>query len=160
MVSISQIAGSAKKIFTGKPASVLAKATGAATIASVLYDSHVNGHEKANSKQMLNSADRYFSNYKQYMKSDKESATIAKLKKIWFDMQPFEYAGVADRTGGYVSGFGETLVADLPFVGLAAAAIKFKKVGKVAALLLAAQGLKTGLYDIIGIGSKKEKISE
>lgn len=146
----------AVKKFSGKPMGVMSKALGVATVAAVIYDSHINGRERAYSLDETESADRFYNQYKQYMTSEKESATISKLKKLWFNFQQdFSYFHIGSRLKGYLSGFGETLIKGLPLVALSAVALKFKTAGKLAGTLLAANGIKTLLYDVFGIGAKK-----
>lgn len=155
MAVIPAITSAAKK-FAGKPLGVTSKVLGVATTAAVLYDAHINGRERAYSLDEISSADRYYNQFKQYMTMEKESATIAKMKKVWFNAQQnFSYYHIGARAKGYLSGFGETLVRGLPLIGLSAVALKFKNVGKVAGTLLAANGVKTLLYDVMGVGAKK-----
>ena len=156
MTSVIPAIKSAAKKISGKPLGIASKVLGVATAASVLYDAHINGRERANSLDSVNSADRYYNQYKQYMTLEKESATLAKMKKWWFDVQQnFSYYHIVTRAKGYLSGFSQTLVSDLPLLGLSAAALKFKNAGKVAGTLLAANGVKALLYDVMGIGAKK-----
>ena len=97
MAVIPAIISGAKK-FSGKPMEYTAKALAVATTASVIYDSHINGRERAYSLDELDSADRYYNQYKQYMTMDKESATISKMKKWWFNMQQsFPYYHIISR---------------------------------------------------------------
>ncbi len=155
MAVIPAIISGAKK-FAGKPMGIASKALAIATTASVIYDAHINGRERSYSLDEISTADRYYNQYKQYMTMEKESATIAKMKKWWFNLQQsFSYYHIISRTKGYLSGFGETIINSLPLIGLSAVALKFKTAGKVAGTLLAADGLKTLLYDVIGIGTKK-----
>ncbi len=154
-ITPASIAETAKKI-SGKPLGVMSKALGVATLASVIYDSHINGRERAYSLDEKESADRFYNQYKQYMTSERESMTINKLKKLWFNIQQdFPFYHMGSRLKGYLSGFGETLVKGLPLVVLSAVALKFKTAGKVAGTLLAANGIQTFLYDVCGIGAKK-----
>lgn len=155
MAVIPAIVSGAKK-FAGKPMGVASKALAVATTAAVLYDSHINGRERAYSLDELDSADRYYNQYKQYMTLEKESATIAKLKKWWFNLQQsFSYYHIFSRSKGYLSGFGQTIINNIPVLALSAVALKFQTAGKVAGALLAASGLKTLVYDVMCIGAKK-----
>jgi len=157
MAVIPAITSAAKKI-SGKPLGIASKVLGAATVASVLYDSHINGREKAYSLDEVSSGDRYYNQYKQFMTMEKPSATLSKMKKWWFNVQQdFSYYHLAARTKGYLSGFGNTIANSLPLVALSAVALKFKTTGKVAGVLLAANGIKTLLYDVMGIGAKKSE---
>ncbi|MCD7878419.1 MAG: hypothetical protein LUG16_00625 [Candidatus Gastranaerophilales bacterium] len=152
---IPKITSAAKK-FSGKPLAVTSKVLGVAAAASVIYDAHVNGKEKAYACDSKDSADRYFNQYSQYMDCEKESGTLAKLKKLWFDSQQnFSYYHIGSKSKGYLSGVGHTLVNNLPLIGLSAAALKFKNVGKLAGVALIVHGTKTLLYDVMGIGKKK-----
>ncbi|MBQ4122387.1 hypothetical protein IJD44_01495 [bacterium] len=157
MVNFSKIT-SALKTFSGKPLAVTSKVLGAATCAAVLYDAHVNGRERAGVQDMNDTADRFENQYNQYLTSDKESATICKMKKLWYNaQQDFPYYHVISRTKGYLSAFGSTLFKDIPLIALSVLAIKTKDIGKVAGVLLAGHGLKTFLYDVIGIASEKKR---
>ncbi len=157
MAVIPAIVTGVKK-FAGKPMGIASKALAVATTASVIYDSHINGRERAYSMDELDSADRYFNQYKQFMTMDKSSATISRMKKWWFNLQQsFSYYHIISRTKGYLSGVGETIIGSLPLVALSAIAFKFKTAGKVAGALLAANALKTLFYDVIGIGAKKSE---
>lgn len=155
MAVIPAIISGVKK-FSGKPMEITSKALAVATTASVIYDSHINGRERAYSLDELDSANRYYNQYKQYMTMDKESATISKMKKWWFNLQQsFPYYHIISRANGYLKGVGETIINSIPLIGLSAVALKFKTAGKIAGGLLAAAGIKTLMYDVIGIGAKK-----
>ena len=150
-----KVVNAAKK-FSGKPLAVTSKILGAAAIASVVYDTHVNGRENANACEQVDTADRMLNQYKQYMSSEKSSASINKFKKMWYDFQQStSYYSLASRVKGYVSGAGKTLLGALPIIGLSAVALKFKTAGKVAGALLGLHGIKTLLYDVAGVGKKK-----
>lgn len=154
---IPKITTAAKK-FSGKPLGIMSKAIAVATCASVLYDSHVNGREKAYSLDEIETADRFYSQYKQFMTSDRESATLSKFKNIWYNIQQdFPFYHITSKAKGYFSGVGKTLFEDLPLIGLSAVALKFKKTGKVAGVLLGLNALHSILYEIMGIGNKKPK---
>ncbi len=154
--AINKIGTTIKKL-SGKPLGTASKILGAATLASVVYDAHVNGKERAKSTDILESGTDFYNNYSQYMTMEKESATIAKLKGVWFDIKqnnPFRH--MAPQSKGYAQGAGSTLLKALPLIGLSAAALKFKKVGKAAGVLLAAAAAKTVFYDVIGKGCSKQ----
>lgn len=156
MVSISNVTNAIKK-FSGKPMGVVSKVLGAATCAAVIYDAHVNGREKAGVQDMNDTADRFENQYNQYLVSDKESATICKLKKFWYNVQQdFPYYHFVSRTKGYLGSFVSTLLKDSPLIALSVLAIKTKNVGKVAGALLAGHGIKTFLYDVMGINAEKK----
>ncbi len=157
MAAIAKIS-SALKTFSGKPLGYMSKALGVATVASVIYDAHVNGKERAYSLDEMESGDRFFNQYKQYMTSEKESATICKLKEMWFNLQQdFPFYHLTSKAKGYGIGAGYTIIRDLPLLALSAIALKFKTAGKVSGVLLALNGIKTFLYDVAGLGSKKTK---
>ncbi len=151
--------GRAAKRFSGKPLAVTSKVLGAATIASVLYDSHINGKEKAYSLERNNMADRYQSQYEQYMSMDKASATTAALKKWWFDsLQSTNIPNIIDKIKGYAGGFGSTTLSGIGKIGLSAVALKSKgKLGKIAGVALLIDGLKNILHDVMGIGNTNKK---
>lgn len=156
MVSIAGIA-SGLKTLSGKPLGIASKVLGAATCAAVIYDAHVNGKEQAGIKDMNDTADRFENQFNQYMTSDKESATICKLKKKWYEIQQdFSYYHFASRSVGYVGSFVSTLAKDLPLIALSIVAVKCKTAGKVAGSLLAAHGIKTFLYDVVGLNAPKK----
>ena len=157
MSSVSKVTSVVKKI-SGKPMGAASKVLGAATIASVLYDAHVNGKENAICKNRLDSADRFEKAYKNYLESDSESATVCQLKKFWFDSSVgFSIPHIFSSAAGYVSGFGSTIVKDLPYLALSAVAIKFGKIGKLAGVVLAGAGIKTLAYDVAGIGNNMKE---
>lgn len=149
------ISQTAKKI-SGKPLGVASKAIGVATLASVLYDAHVNGKEKAYTTDSLEYSEKYLKNLDNYATLERNSATLAKLKGIWFNIQqnmPFRHSGLQIK--GYCKGFGETLINNLPNIGLGIAALKFKNLGKVAGVILGVFGIHSALYDVGGLKSKK-----
>ncbi len=150
--------GAAAKTLGGKPLGIASKVLGAATVVGVIYDAHINGREKAISTDEINTADRYFNQYNKYMTMDKPSATLSKLKKWWFNTEKnFGYYHIVDQTKGYTSQFIKTIGENLPLIGLSALALKCKNIGKVAGVLLAANGIKTILYDVMGIGTTKKQ---
>ena len=156
MASISSVT-TALKTFSGKPMGVISKVLGAATCAAVVYDAHINGRERAGVQDTNDTADRFENQFNQYMVSDKQSATLCKMKKIWYDFQQdFPYYHVVSRTKGYVGSFFSTLIKDSPLIALSVLAIKTKNVGKIAGALLAGHGLKTFLYDVMGINAEKK----
>ncbi len=158
MASISGITTALKK-FSGKPLAVTSKVLGVATVAAVVYDSHVNGKEKAIVTDEIESADRFIDQYNNYIVSDKESATVAKLKKGWFDMQQsFSFFHPVSKGKGYLAGFGKTVCSELPNVVLSGVAL-FNKgwLGKTSGVLLACNAVKTLVCDVFGIGSTKPR---
>ena len=156
MAVIPGIMSGVKK-FAGKPMGIASKALAIATTASVIYDMHINGRERAYSLDEIESADRYYNQYKQYMLQDTRSATTSKMKKLWFDFQQsFSYYHIISRVKGYLTGAGETIINSLPLIALSAIALKFKTAGKIAGTMLAASAVKTLLYDVMGINAEKK----
>lgn len=155
LTSIKNTVVNGAKSFVGKPMKVASKVVGAGTIASVLYDAHVNGKEKAFVNDDLNSADRFYKLHKQYMTSEKNSATVCQMKRGWFLGQMTNgCAHFFNKIGGYLGGVGETLFNNVPRLLLSAVALRFDKLGKVAGTLLTLDWGKTYLLDVIGIGAK------
>ncbi len=155
---LSKVPGAAKKI-AGKPLGVTSKVLGAAAIASVLYDAHVNGSERADSYDSVATAKKMTNDYKQYSTMNRKSATVAKLKKCWYKgQQCTSFFHFGNRLTGYVGEFCSTVLNNLPKLALAGAALAFKNVGKAAGVVLAADAAKTMLFDVAGIGTKKKKI--
>ena len=155
----SAVASGVKK-FYGKPMSVTSKVLGVATTAAVIYDSHINGRERACAMEEIKSADRFYNQYKNFMTSEKSSATVCKMKKWWFDVQrSWPLDNIVYKTGGYLSGFGRTLARELPVLALSTLALvpKNKLVNKVAGTFLAINGLQTLLTDVMGIDATKSE---
>lgn len=151
---------SAVKKFYGKPMHVTSKVLGVATTAAVLYDSHVNGRERAEAMNEIKTADTFYNQYKNYMTLEKDSATLCKMKKWWFNIQrDFPFDNFAYKTGGYVSGFGRTVARELPALALSALALipKNPTVNKVAGTFLAANGLYSFFTDVVGLGATKSE---
>ena len=156
-MAISPNITTALKKFSGKPLGVMSKALGVATVASVIYDAHVNAKEKAIVTDNLESVDRFSRQYDQYMSSTKESATVCKLKKHWFDFQQnFSLYHPISKTKGYVGGFINTAINELPVIGLSALALASKSwLGKASGVMLALNGIKKLFVDVLGVGAKK-----
>lgn len=149
------------KKFSGKPLGVMSKAMGVAAIGGVLYDSHVNGRDYACIEDEKGTADIYYNQFMNYSKSDTQSATVAGLKKGFFNIQRnFTYYHPIFRTKGYVKEFGKTFVGNLPIIATAAIALAFKHAGKAAGILLTIHSIRTLLYEVAGVGQKKETISQ
>ena len=151
---------SALKTFSGKPLGVMSKALGVASVASVVYDAHVNAVERAKYTDNIESADRFSKQYNQYMSSTRESATVCKLKKHWFDFQQnFSLYHPISKTKGYVGGFLNTVINEAPVVALSVVSLASKSwVGKAAGVALALNGIKTLFVDVFGIGSQHKNI--
>ena len=159
-MKVSQVSNAVKnstktifKKLNGKPMTYASKAVGITALASVLYDAHINF---SYFKFILI---KFFNQYKQYMTREKSSATIAGLKKFWFNMQQnFPLKHLLPKTTGYLKGFGETIFSDIPLVLLSALSIKSKKLGKLSSVLLLISGAKNILYDVVGIGANKRRM--
>lgn len=155
---LSKTASIAMKL-SGRPLEVTSKLLGAGTIASVAYDSHINGIEKSIVNDRIETADRYEHNYRQYMSLGNKSQTVADGKNMWFRMQQtFSWTHILSRTSGYLAGSVQTILGNLPEIALSILALKTKNhkfLGKTAGILLGINAIKTVLYDIIGIGKSK-----
>ncbi len=155
---LKKVPGAVKKI-SGKPLGIASKVMGAAAIASVVYDAHVNAAEKADTYDSVKTADKMHNDYKRYITSNKKSATLAKLKRYWYDMQQntlgFHFI---NKTAGYTGEFVSTAVSNAPKLLLAGAALAFKKAGKIAGIVLLLDAVRTFIFDVAGLGAKKEKI--
>ena len=151
----SKISGVIKNI-SSNPLELTAKAAGVLTAGSVVYDAHSSGLSKAKSTDRVETADRYDSNFKQYMTMEKKSQTVADLKKRWFRMQQsFQFYHITSKITGYLNGASNIVLDNLPELGLSALAVatrKFKGIGIAAGALLCLNGAKTFLHDIVGIG--------
>lgn len=149
----------ALKTFSGKPLAIASKMMGVATCAALVYDSHVNGKERAKVTDEIETGDRYYNQFKQYMTSDKESATICNMKKKWFEIQQdFGLYHPISKTKGYVGGFVNTVIKNLPYIAAATIALcKFKVPSKIAGVFLGLAGIKTLVSDVFGIGSGLKK---
>ncbi len=147
-----------KKI-SGKPLETASKVVGAGVIVSSIYDAHVNGAERADIFDSINTANKMHNDYKQYISLDKESATLAKLKRYWYDIKQntidFHFM---NKTRGYLGSFSSTILSNTLNILLAVAAIKMKKAGKIAGTILTLHAAKTVLFDVLELGRKKEKL--
>ena len=154
---IPKIATAIKK-FSGKPLGVMSKALGAASVAAVVYDAHINAKECSYAVDSSESADRFINQYNNYRASDTQSATVSALKKQWYDIQQsFSYYHPISKAKGYLAGFVNTLVSHAPVLALSALALCCKNVGsKVGGVLLSAHSIKTLLCDVVGVGQQKK----
>ena len=156
-MNVSAVTTAIKK-FSGKPLGVMSKAIGAVTAASVLYDMYVHGKEKAVSTDRIETGDRVYNDYRQYMSMDSSSAVTAKAKKFWYDLKSdYSIYHPWQLTKGFVKGAGDRLLSALPLIGLSVVALKCKNVGKAAGVLLALHGIKSFMFDVVGLG-RKERI--
>lgn len=174
MKIISTVATTAQKL-SGKPLGVMSKALGIASAAAIIYDAHVNGRERANGIAEVETADRFYNDYYQYLSSDSGSATTGKMKKTWFEIKTaLPFYEPLSRTKGYLYGVTKTLTEELPVLFLSATALIFGKhafigkkcsklgnaIGKTAGAMLALNVTDKILYEVIGVGKKKEKLSK
>ena len=83
-MSISPTITAGLKKFSGKPLGIVSKVLGVASVASVIYDSHVNAKERAIVTDRMESADRFEKQFNQYTTSERGSATVCKMKKQWY----------------------------------------------------------------------------
>lgn len=149
--------------FGGKPLAITSKALGVATLASIVYDAHVNGRERSYAVDSDVSANRLYNQFNQYSRMEKSSATLAKFKKMWFNAQRnFAHYDIAPKVFGYLAGVGQTLFDNLHLIGLSAVALKSdmkSKLGKAAGILIALNGINTFLCDVIGFKNSRHKNS-
>ena len=82
-MKVSQVSNAVKnstktifKKLNGKPMTYASKAIGITALASVLYDAHINGKEKAIGNDAVISGNKFFNQYKQYMTMEKSSNRI------------------------------------------------------------------------------------
>ena len=153
-MNVSAVTTALKK-FSGKPLSVVSKAIGAVSAASVIYDMHVHGKESALSTDRIETGNISYNNYREYMQMDSDSAVTAKAKKVWYDMKnaPAVYHPIL-LAGGYIKGAVNRFINVLPIAVLSVLALKCKGLGKVAGVLLAGHAVKSVLFDVIGLGRK------
>lgn len=149
----------AKKL-AGKPLLYGSKAIGVVATASVLYDAHVNGRENAIAKDNTDTANRIYRQFDNYLKSDSGSATIAKMKNSWFEIQrafPFDHS--TSKILGYLGGFGMTIAQNIHVVALSALATLCpnQTVSKVAGSMVALYGAKV-VADEVLINKSDEKL--
>ncbi len=154
-MNVSAVTSAIKK-FSGKPLGVASKVIGAVTAASVLYDMFVHGKEKAVSTDRIETGDRAYNNYREYMTMTSESAVTAKAKHFWYDIKSdFSLYHPWQLTKGFVMGAGNRFITALPLIGLSAVALKCKNLGKAAGVLLALHGVKSFIFDVVGLGRKE-----
>ena len=163
MAKIGQSIVKGAKAFSGRPLGITSKALGIATAASVLYDAHINGRERAFTSDEVISGERQMNLHRQYMTSSSNSATISRLKRDWYmGMQASSCCHLWTKAKGYVTGAAETIVNNIPKIALSAVSLISLKnkgktagtAGKIAGCLLAADWLKTVAVDVLGLGAK------
>ncbi|MBQ9246376.1 hypothetical protein IJ182_08940 [bacterium] len=160
---IGNTAVKAVKTISGKPLGLATKVLGAATVASIIYDSHINGRETAFRRDEVNSADRVFNLHKQYMTSPSNSATIAQLKKGWFYSQlTSDCFHFWTKAKGYGEGLFNTIGGNLPRLALSAVTLlslrnKNKAIataGKIAGCVLGLSWGRQIFTDVMGKTAK------
>ena len=144
-----------------KPLLYGSKAIGVVATAAVLYDAHVNGKENAIVKDEIDTSNRIYRQFDQYLKSDSCSATIAKMKTSWFDIQrafPFDHS--TSKVLGYLGGFGRTILVNSPVIVLSALSTLCpnQTVSKVAGSMLGLYGAKV-VADEVLINKSSEKLT-
>ena len=148
------------KKFAGKPLEYGSKAIGVVALSAILYDAHVNGKEGAIVKDELDTANRVYNQYNQYLKSYTGSATIAKMKNTWYEIQkafPFDHS--TSKVLGYLGGFGMTIAKNIHVIGLSALSIFAKNptISKAAGSMVALYGAKVVTDDVL-INKDKKKV--
>ena len=159
------VAGAAKSFVSGSPVQVGSRIIGAATAASLVYDSHINGRERAFTLDEVASGNRLMNMNRQYKQSNSSSATVSQMKKgLFYGQMASPCFHFWTKLSGYVQGFGHTIINNLPRIGLCAATLlgmksgnkAMKTAGVVAGGLVAADWLRTIAVDVLGIGSKSK----
>ena len=144
----------------GKPLEYGSKAIGVVALSAILYDAHINGKEGAIVKDDIDTANRVYNQYNNYLKSSTGSATVAKMKNTWYQIrQSFPFDHSTSKILGYLGGFGMTLAKNMHIIGLSALAILAKKptVAKVAGSMVGIYGAKVVADDVL-INRDKRKI--
>lgn len=147
----TKVVNVAKKL-GGKPLLYASKGVGVVATAAVLYDAHINGVEKAIVKDDIDTANRFYNQHRQFRMSNTNSATVSKMKNVWYEMQqsfPFNHS--TSKVFGYLGGFCMTVAKNLPVLALSAVSVLAKNptVSKVAGSLIAAYGAKVVCDDVI-----------
>ena len=154
--TVSKIGSETKKFVTKD---ISCKVLGGVTLASVVYDMYEHGKEKAVAKDIVETAERYDENYRNYMNMRKPSQTIADMKNGWFEMQhSFSWTHIVSKVSGFLKGISQVVMANLPEIVLSVLALKVKNhqfLGKLSGGLLSINALKVVLFDVMGIGSGK-----
>lgn len=161
MTAISGITTALKK-FSGKPLAITSNVIAAASVASVIYDAHISGKEESVVKYERDVSNKLYNNYKQYIGSSSGSATVAQLKKWWYNTkQDYTLDNQASRVVGYASGAMNKIGPNLPVLGLSAIALLGKKIFcKLAGGLLALNAAKIIASDVIFAPYKKENVDK
>lgn len=140
--------------------SILAKTAGLAGAAAILYDSHKCGQSDAKMLESTEAADVLIKQFNNSKISNTRSTIVSKLQDGFFNIQLNSgVSGFMANLKGYASGFGNNIVNNAIPLALSAGALFLKKGSKLCAAGLAACGVKTLLYDVMGIGrSPKRKV--
>lgn len=160
-IKISPTVVNLAKKLAGKPLAVATKALGAASVASVVYDSYINAKEKANITDEVNSANRLINLNNNYLTMNSDSGTVAAMKKGWyFSQMTNETCHLFNKIKGAAVGIGQTLFNNAPKLALSAIALRFGNigkipVGKIAGSVLGLSWAKTFLTEVVGISRKK-----
>ena len=155
----SRIKNEAKK-FSQKPLETTSKALGFASVLTVLYDSHRNGKENALVQDYFDSSERFSGNLQNKMVLYRRSQTIANAKDAWYNFhQTLSFPHIVSKIEGYVCGFGQNLIGNIPEIALSLIALNTKNhklLGQTAGVLLGINAIKTFVHDVMGVGSNKE----
>ena len=148
----------AKKL-GGAPLLYASKGLAVVTTAAVLYDAHVNGVDRARIKDSTDTANRVYNQYRQKHMSKSNSATISKMKDMWFEVQqafPFNHS--TSKVLGYIGGFSATLIKNIPAIALSVVSVAAKNptVSKVAGCLLGAYGAAVLGSNVLTSEAEKE----
>ena len=152
----------AAKKLAGTPLLYASKGLAIATTAAVLYDAHVNGKENAIVQDEADTANRVYNQYLQKFTSNSNSATISKMKDVWFEIQqsfPFNHS--TSKALGYIGGFSTTVAKNIPAIALSAVSILAKnpKISKTAGCLLGAYGAMVLSSQVISPNVQKQYIA-
>ena len=91
--------------------------------------------------------------------SKSNSATISKMKDMWFEVQqafPFNHS--TSKMFGYIGGFSSTLIKNIPAIALSVVSVAAKNptVSKVAGCFLGAYGAATLGSNVLTSEAEKE----
>ena len=138
--------------------SLLARTAGLAGAAAILYDSHKCGQSDAKVREYTESTDVLIKQFNDSKISNSRSTIVSKLQDGFFNIQLNSgINGFLANTKGYISGFGNNVLNNAIPLALSAGALFLKKGSKLCAAGLAACGVKTLLYDVMGIGRSPKR---
>ncbi len=140
--------------------SIIARTAGLAGAAAILYDSHKCGKSDAKVKEYTESTDVLIKQFNDSKISNSRSTIVSKLQDGLFNVRLNSgISGFMANLKGYVCGFGSNIVNNTIPLVLSAGALFLKKGSKLCAAGLTVCGVKTLLYDVMGIGrSPKIKV--